>query len=196
MAVRTKAFLELITSHRIPFSKRTIWLAKILALIIGAGGVFAALDTLGSTWYLALLPTGAVIFFAFSEHVQEVIPAKPSQDAATYRSSWGRYRALRSAYVRSFGWVAGAFLCLILTAEVANKFQGAVQTILTIVCLVALLFSLSMNTAGALRFFRWPCPRCGCAFNGIWIGPRFPKKCAYCKLPREENETNLHPQIR
>jgi hypothetical protein len=196
MAIRTKDFLELITAKRIPFSKRTIWLAKILALTLGPAGVFATFDTLGSPWYLALLPTGATIWLALRERVQESIPPKPSQDVAAYRSSWGQYRALRTAYVRSFGWVVAALVCLVLTAGVANKLPGTVQTAVISICLLALMFSVSMNTAGALRFFRWPCPRCGCAFNGIWIGPWFRKECAYCKLPKEDSHVVLASRVR
>jgi len=48
LAVRTKNCLQVITVHSIPFPKRTIWLIKILALIIGAGGVFGVTTELGT----------------------------------------------------------------------------------------------------------------------------------------------------
>jgi hypothetical protein len=38
MAVRTQHCLKIITVHSIPFAKRTIWLLKTLALIVGVGG--------------------------------------------------------------------------------------------------------------------------------------------------------------
>jgi hypothetical protein len=47
LAVRTKNCLQVITVRSIPFPKRTIWLIKILALIIGAGGVFGVTTELG-----------------------------------------------------------------------------------------------------------------------------------------------------
>jgi hypothetical protein len=187
MAVRTKDFLQFVTAHRVPFPKRTIWLAKIFALILGSVGVFAALDTIGLPRFLSLLASGAVVFFTFMEDVQVVLPPKPAQDAGTLHASWKQYRELRGAYVRTFVWVGAALLCLVLTFAVSGELPESVRTILIAGCLLVLLFSVSMNTAGALRFYRWPCPRCGCAFNGFWIRPWFKKKCVYCGLPREDN---------
>jgi hypothetical protein len=187
MALRTTDFLKFVTLHMIPFPKRTIWLAKISGLVLGAGGVFAVSNTLGLPWYLALLPTVAFILFAFGENVKEVIPPRPAQEASAYPSAWKQYQALRGAYVRSQVWVGAAILSLIILTILGRRLPETVARVLMIVWVAAVLFSFTMNTAVALRFFRWPCPRCGCAFNGMWIRPWFPKKCAYCGLPRESS---------
>jgi hypothetical protein len=185
LAVRTTDFLKFVTSHKVPFPKRTIWLAKVLGLILGAGGVFAVSNTLGLPWYLALLPTGTFIVFAFGENVEEVIPPKPAQDASAYHSAWKEYQALRGAYVRSQVWVGATILSLIVLIVIGRILSETAGSVLMIIWFAAVIFSGAMNAAGALRFFRWPCPRCGCAFNGMWIRPWFPKKCAYCGLQRE-----------
>jgi hypothetical protein len=185
MSVCTQDCLKFATTHRIPFSNRVIWLMKILALIIGAGGVFAAASGLGMPWYLAILPAGLVIFWALRENVQEVIPPKPVQDSAMYQVSWARYWALRTACWRSFVWFGAALLTTIFAMMLANKLPRIVGEVLPAVCFVAVLILATMISARRLQFFRWPCPRCGCAFNGLWNRPWFPKRCVYCGLPRE-----------
>jgi len=79
MAVRTQHCLQIITVHSIPFAKRTIWLLKTLALIVGVGGLFGATVQVGMPWLLAILPGGITVFFALKESVQEVVPPKPSK---------------------------------------------------------------------------------------------------------------------
>jgi hypothetical protein len=54
MAVRTLRCLQIITVHSIPFAKRTIWLVKTLALIVGVGGLFGAIVQVGMLWLLAI----------------------------------------------------------------------------------------------------------------------------------------------
>ena len=185
LAVRTKNCLQVITLHTIPFPKRTIWLTKILALIIGAGGVLGATTELGMPWFLASLLSGIVIFLAFRESVQEVIPRKPVQDASAYQSAWKQYRDLRSAYMRSWTWFGTSFLSLILMNIFANKLPKVAQISLSIVCLVALMASVGVMGFTQLKWLRWPCPRCGCSFRGFWGRPWLPKNCVYCGLPKE-----------
>jgi hypothetical protein len=67
-----------------PFPKRTIWLIKILAQIVGAGGVFEVLADLTSPWYFAVESAGSVIFLGLKENVQEVVPSKRG------RKTWTR----------------------------------------------------------------------------------------------------------
>jgi hypothetical protein len=185
MAVRTTDSLGFVTAHKIPFPTHTIRLMKVLALIVGAGGVFGAAIELGVQWYLALLPAGTVVFFSFKENVRAIVPSMPVQDAAAYHSSWKQYRALRSAYTRSLIWFGVAFLSAILIFTLADKIPNPIGTVLFDLCLVAVLVSLVMSGIRQLKFLHWPCPRCGCAFNGVWKRPWFPRKCVYCGLPRE-----------
>jgi hypothetical protein len=187
LAVRTKNCLRVITVRSIPFPKRTIWLIKILALIIGAGGVFGATTELGMSWLLATLLSGIVIFFALRDSVQDISPPKPVQDASAYQASWKQYRHLRSAYMRSWIWFGVALLTLILITTLANRAPKAIQLGLFAFCVVAVLASIAMMSLKQLKWVRWPCPRCGCSFRGFWIRPLLPKACVYCGLPREEN---------
>jgi hypothetical protein len=187
MAVRTQRCLQTITVHSIPFAKRTIWLVKTLALIVGVGGLFGAMAQLGIPWFLAILPGGIILFFALKESVQGVVPPKPSQDAAAYQSSWETYRTLRSDSLRSWKWFGASFLMLLLVAAFAEKMHSNVQVALFVFCAVAVFSSMIVISLRQLKWLRWPCPRCGCSFRGFWGSLRLPKKCAYCGLPRAEN---------
>jgi hypothetical protein len=185
LAVRTRDCLQIISAHTIPYPRRTIWLAKILALIVGAGGVLGVAVQLGIPWFLAILPATAVVFFALREHVQEIIPPKPNQDASAYRSSWQQYRHLRSDYVRSWKWVGGAGAALILLTAFADKLPNSIAVGLFALCVLAVLASSVVMNVKQFKWLRWPCPRCGCAFRGLWWRARMPKNCVYCGLPRE-----------
>jgi hypothetical protein len=191
LAVRTQNCLQVITAHTIPFPKRTIWLTKALALIIGAGGVFGATTELGMPWFLAILPSAAVVFFALRERVDEVIPPKPVQDASAYRASWEQYRKLRTTYLRSSLRPGAALLSLILVLALADKLPNVVRIGLFAFCLVALIASGAVAGLMQLKLIRWACPRCGCAFRGFWGRPWMPKNCVYCGLPREGNGTDI-----
>jgi hypothetical protein len=191
LAVRTKNCLQVITARTIPFPKRTIWLTKILALIIGAGGVFGAATEFGMPWFLAIVPSATVIFFALRERVEDVVPLKPVQDVSAYRSSWEQYRELRTAYWRSCIWQGAAILCLILTIALAGKLPNAVEIGLLAFCLVALIATSGVATLKQFKLIRWACPRCGCAFRGFWGTPWMPKKCVYCGLPRDGNAIGI-----
>jgi hypothetical protein len=191
LAVRTKNCLQVITVHSVPFPKRTIWLTKMLALIIGAGGVFGATTELGMPWFLAIVPSATVIFFALRERVREVIPPNPVQDASAYGSSWEQYRKLRIAYLRSCMWSGAAFLSLMVMLAFADELPNAVQIGLFAFCLVALIATGAVAGLQQLKLIRWACPRCGCAFRGFWGRPWMPKNCVYCGLPREGNAIDI-----
>jgi len=192
MSVRTKNCLKFVTMYIIPFSKRTIWLMKILALIVGAGGMFGFATELGMPWYLAILPAGLIIYWSLRENVQEVMPPKPVQASATYQLSWARYWTLRRAYGRSLIWLGAAFPTTIFAMMLADKLPRIIGESLPAVCFVAVVVLATMSGVRQLKFFRWACPRCGCAFNGLWNKPWFPKRCVYCGLPRENRgETRL-----
>jgi hypothetical protein len=185
MAVRSANCLRFLTGGRSPYTKRTIWLLKILAVIVGAGGAGGVASDLGLPWYLAVLPTAAVIYFAFTEKVRERVPQKPLQDASAYQASWELYWRLRRAYVRSWIWFGLAIPSTILIMFVAGDLPAAIRESLFLFCIVAVFVSLAYTGGTQWDFFRWPCPRCGCAFNGLWQRPWFRKKCAHCSLPRE-----------
>jgi hypothetical protein len=101
LSVRTTRCLRVITRGTIPYSKRTVWLIKILALIVGAGGVAGALVDFGAPWFLVIVPAGIIFFFSVTEDVSEVVPPKPIQDPSAYQSAWREYWQLRRAYNRS-----------------------------------------------------------------------------------------------
>jgi hypothetical protein len=185
MALRTRHCLQVVTAHSIPFAKRTIWLVKTLALIVGVGGLFVAMAQVGIPWFLAILPGAVILFFALKESVQEVVPPKPSQYAAAYQSAWETYRLLRRDFLRSWRWFGVSFLMLILVTPFAHKMDRAVQIGLFAFCIVAVLSSTVVISLKQLKWIRWPCPRCGCAFRGFWGRLWMPKSCVYCGLPRE-----------
>lgn len=196
LAVRTKHCLEVITAHTIPFPKRMIWLAKVLALVVGVGGILGVASELGIPWYLAILPGAGVVFLACNERVQAVVPPRPSQDPATYQSSWQTYRQLRSDVMRSWIWLGASFLLLILTAGIADRIPKTIQMGLFGFCAVAVLFSIGVMSYKQLKWIRWPCPRCGCAFRGFWGRPWLPRNCVYCGLPRAESPSLRSPDSR
>jgi len=181
-AVRTKDCLAFVTGHRIPLSKRVIWLIKLLALIIGAGGLAGALNELALPWYLALLPAGIVVVFALTDRVQDVIPPEPMQNAAQ-QLSWNEYWELRVAYTRSFRWIGLAFISAVLVFPITGRLPDMVGGIVHGFFFLLLVVAFFVSGAKQFKFFRWPCPRCGCAFNGWWHLRSFPKQCVYCRLP-------------
>jgi hypothetical protein len=187
LAVRTKNCLQVITVRSIPFQKRTIWLIKILALIVGVGGVFGVATELGTPWPFGALLSGVGIFAALKDSVQDISPPKPLQDASTYQAAWKQYWRLRSAYMRSWRWFGVAGLTLILITAFANRPPKPIQLGLFASCVVAVFASIALISLKQLRWVRWPCPRCGCSFRGFWSRPWLPRQCVYCGLPREEN---------
>lgn len=186
LAVRTKQCLRVITGQSIPFSKRTVWLIKILALIIGAGNVAGILMELGTPWLVAIVPAGVIVFFSLREDVQEIVPPKPLQDPAAYQSAWREYRRLRGAYRRSGLGFAAAFVLVIVALIVSEKLGRSLQIGLFGACMVALSLSIAVMSFNQWKWLHWRCPRCGCSFRGAWGRLWLPKKCAYCGLPREE----------
>lgn len=186
MALQTTRCLRLITRGTIPYRKRTIWLMKILALIVGAGGVAAVLFDLGAPWFLAIVPAGIIVYFSLAENVAEVIPTKPVQDAVAYWSAWRENRRLRIAYRRSsIAFAASIFLVILLTF-LGGRLPPFVQAALFVACGIAFLVSVVVMSFSHWRWLHWPCPRCGCSFQGAWARPWQPKHCVYCGLPRDE----------
>ncbi len=190
LAVRTKQCLQVISRHTIPYAKRTVWLIKLLALIVGAGGVFGVIADFGLPWFLAVPPAGIIVYFAVREDVQDVVPPKPSQEPSAYQSSWREYRHLRHVYMLSWLGFVAAFVTLILISILCKELPHAAQNALSAVGLVAVVASIVVIGFNQWKWFRWPCPRCGCSFRGFWARPWLPKRCVYCGLPREEKSVN------
>jgi hypothetical protein len=190
LAVRTKNCLQAITLHSIPYPRRTIWLIKMLALIIGAGGVLGVTTEMGMPWFLAVVPSAGVVFFALGDRVQEIVPPKPVQHVSAYQASWQQYRRLRTTYMRSCRWFGATGLVLILIAASADELPKTVLPYLFALCLVAMITSTATMTFKQLKWLRWPCPRCGCAFRGLWR-PWLPRNCVYCGLPRGDKALDV-----
>lgn len=187
MAVRTRHCLQVITMRSIPLPKRTVWLVKVLAVIVGIGGIFGAIIQVGVPWFIAMLPAGVALLFALKEDVEAVIPPKPDQHVAVYQSSWQEYWRLRKDYMRSWRWFVASLLILILSAVFGDYEPTTIRIGAFAFGIVAVLASSGFMAVKQLRWLRWPCPRCGCAFRGFWGRPWLPKGCVYCGLPRENN---------
>jgi hypothetical protein len=184
LAVRTRDALQFLSRRAVPYSVRTIWLVKFLALIVGAGGVLGVSLQVGLHWIIGVLLSGAVVFFALKEKVEGIVPPKPSQKAAAYTASWQDYRLLRK---RALGLVLGFFVLFIAIGTVGAILESQLshfgQVAFFAVTLIAALWVSVLTCLAQWMLVRWPCPRCGCAFRGLWK-PWLPKKCAYCELPR------------
>lgn len=182
LAVRTNNCLRVITRHSIPFSRREIWLTKILALIVGAGNVAGVLSGIGAPWLVALIPAAIVVFLSLRENVSEVVPPKPMQDQTAYQAAWREYAHLRASYRRSGLIFVAAFVSIILVHFVAENLPRYAQIGLFAVCVVALMVSIATMSVRQWKWLHWRCPRCGCSFCGEWGRFWLPKKCVYCGL--------------
>jgi len=185
MAVRTRHCLQVITMRSIPFPKRTVWLIKVVAVIVGIGGIVGAIIQIGVPWFIAILPAGVAVFFALKEDVEAVVPPKPHQDATVHQSSWQEYSRLRRDYIRSWKWFVASLLILILNAAFGDYMPRPVRIVFFAFGIAAILVSSIFMAVKQLKWLRWPCPRCGCAFRGFWGRLWLPKSCVYCGLPRE-----------
>jgi hypothetical protein len=194
VAVRTTGALQVISGGTIPFSKREIWLLKILALIVGAGGAMSLTEEFGAPWFLAIVPGGAIVFFSVMEKVAAVVPLKPSQDASTYRIAWQEYHRLRETYMRSLRWFGVIFLVPLAVEVLASiwlhRLPENVQRGFVAIWFTALIVCMAVMGFNQFKWYRWPCPRCGCAFRGFGARPWLPKRCVYCGLEREERNRN------
>lgn len=193
VAVHTEGALQIISRGVIPYSRRTVWLLKILALIVGGGGATSLAQEFGAPWFLAIVPAGAILFFAAREKVAGVVPPRPAQDASAYEMAWQEYDRLRKAYMRSLLWFGVAFLTLIqasaLAASWSSKLPQSAQMGLVAIFFTFCIASSVLLTFNQMKWYRWPCPRCGCAFRGLWR-LWLPKRCVYCGLEREERNRN------
>ena len=184
LAVRTRYFLEAVTRHSIPYKKRTVWLIKVLATVIAAGCVAGVLASDGVPWFPAVLPAGVVIFFSLVDHVHEIVPSKPPQEQPAYEAAWQEYWRLRRAYLRSLVWFPAAFLALAFVMLFTANSPQWLRVTLVALCATALLTSMVVGSVRQWKWLHWRCPRCGCAFRGVWGRFWLPKHCVYCGLPR------------
>jgi hypothetical protein len=193
-AVRTQNCLRTITRRTVPFPARTIWLLKVLGIIVGAGNVGGVLSAIGLPWPLALVGAGAVVFVALRERVTDIVPARPPQTVPAYQSSWQEYRCLRKNARYSLIAVGISFVALmVVMATAESHFSGTAQTALSVGFLIAWVALMFIGGYHDWRLRRWPCPRCGRAFRGFWALPWMPKRCVYCGLPRwTEDPSDVH----
>jgi hypothetical protein len=185
VAVRTRSALDIISRRVIPYSARTIWLVKIVAIIIGAGSVVGLLSRIGLPWPVALMPAAAVVAVALSDKVEAVVPPTPPQDAENYRSSWQECMRLRRSAMRAGIMTGAAFVVTISLFVISGTyFREPVQSVVFVLCALLMLLSMFIWNYEIWKWTRWPCPRCGCSYRGYWGKPWLPKRCAYCGLPR------------
>jgi hypothetical protein len=183
-AVRTQNCLRTITRRTVPFPTRTIWLLKILAIIVGAGNVGGVLSDVGLPWPFAVVAAGAVVFVALRENVTDIVPAPPPQTVPAYQPSWQEYRRLRKnakcsliAFV-----VLPVGFAIVMRAVEARLSEGA-QAFLSVGFVGTWLASGGVANYYNWKLQRWVCPRCGRFFRGFWGRPWTPKHCVYCDLP-------------
>ncbi len=186
VAVSTSRSLRFLASNTIPFSKRTIWLVKILALIVGAGGLMGAFSEIGLAWYFAAVPAVAVVFLALREKVEEVVILRPLRTGASYLPAWESYRRLRRNVLLSYAGIVVLFVGVIL-AGVFERVLPAMMEKSILIFLGLIFLGLLANLYSRFwKFSHWPCPRCGSSFRGLWGFPWLPKRCRYCGLGRWE----------
>lgn len=189
-AIRTNQFLKLITRGAVPFHRRTIWLLKLCAIILGAGTVWGILAEFGIPSYLAVVPAGIVVALALRDKVESFVPANPPQDSTDYEAAWQEYRHLRRAHNQSGLLSLAAFFFLGVTIVIGGQSPNAMWLSLEAVSALAFLIFLAISAQNQLKWKFWPCPRCGHAFRGYW-GFWMPKRCAHCSLPRPEKNVDL-----
>jgi len=104
LAVGTDQCLRFLTRQSVPFTKRTVWLIKILALM-------SARKCSGNSsrpWHS--LVSGDRYgrhnhFFSVRESASEVVPPTPRPDPPAYQPAWQEYWHLRHVYTRQ-DWVS------------------------------------------------------------------------------------------
>lgn len=183
-AVRTQHCLRIITRGAMPYSSRTIWLLKILAIIVGAGNVAGLIIAAGAPWALAVIPSAIVVLVALGEKVTGIVVTRPPQTAFAYRSAWAEYRRLRARAARAALVVPALFAAIVLISLAGQRLPEKIERVVWAgfaIAFVASFFALSYHN---YQLQRWRCPRCGRFFRGFWRWPLPTKQCAYCGLPR------------
>lgn len=185
LAVQTTSCLRVIA---IPYKRRTVWLIKLLALIVGAGGVVSVLLDAGIPWFLAAVPGGVVVLVAIREPVVDIIPPRPIQDTSAYKSAWREYHRLRRVSIRRgllpLAVCVLSFFIFVLLGF-GKKLPESVWSGLIATWFIVLVASSLVASVREWKWYHWPCPRCGCSFRGAWRW-WLPKHCVYCGLPREK----------
>jgi hypothetical protein len=126
------------------------------------------------------------VLFSLRENVAEVIPPKPVQDPAFYQAAWQEYWRLCHAYRRSGLGFGAAVLLLFLVVLFGEKLPRPLGVSFLVICLIALVLSIGFMSSYQWKWLRWRCPRCGCAFRGVWGRLWLPRHCVYCGLPRQK----------
>jgi hypothetical protein len=186
LAIRTCDVLRFVTGKNIPFGKHTIWLIKILALIIGAGGTLGAPTEIGLSWHFGIVPAGLIIFFSLTEKVNEITFPRPQHDAAAYQAGWNEYRRLRAKGARAYLASGIVLIAFVVVARLGENITKRFEIAIVVFAVVALLAAFALMCSAQWQLIHWPCPRCGCAYRGLWISFFMPKRCRNCGLPRWE----------
>lgn len=187
LAVQTTRCLRVIA---IPYKRRTVWLIKILALVVGASGVVGILLDAKIPWLLAAIPGAVIVLVAIREPVADIIPPKPIQDASAYESAWQEYRRLRRVSLR---WgLLPLTACLVVffifvIFGFGKKLPDSAWSALIAIWFTVLVALSLVASVREWKWYHWPCPRCGCSFRGVWRW-WLPKHCVYCGLPREKRK--------
>jgi hypothetical protein len=159
VAIETSRSLRSLTSNTIPISKRTIWLVKILALIVGAGGVMGALFEIGLAWYFAAVPAVAVVVFALREKVEEVVISRPPRTTASYLPAWESYRRLRRNVFLSYAGIAVSFVGVVLASMFEKTLPPPVEKSIPVVLGLIFLGLLANLYYRVRKFSHWSAMR-------------------------------------
>jgi hypothetical protein len=159
----------------------------VLALILSVGNLFGWAVQMNLHLYVAALPAAAIIYFAFTEQVQQITPPKPSHHPAAYHQALENYREARTTYLRSYRWFGLTFagFVIVFFGISATRLSDVFRGVVMLIGFAVLVLSSVFLAIRQRRWLLWPCPRCGSSFRGHWPTPWMPKKCAYCGLPKE-----------
>ena len=98
-----------------------------------------------------------------------------------YAVAWNEYRKLSRTFLLI---VLGFVPCCLAVGYFSIKLLGTPLP-------AFVLGVLWMGAYGlyAVRFYNWPCPRCGKRFNLFWLIPT--KRCHHCKLPKWSHDLGV-----
>ncbi len=182
LSVRTTSCLRTITRGTARYTRRTVWLIKLVAIIVACSNIVGVAMSFGLHWLLSGLLGGVLVLFALTDKAAELTPPRPPQIASAYAQSWQEYSRLRRNIVL---FVVTPLVLLLsmfaLVVTLGTRLNGVVGTILFGIVACGITLSFAGYAYNGWQFSSWPCPRCGCRFRG-WF-PYVPrKKCSHCGL--------------
>lgn len=139
----------------------------------------------GISWYLAALPAALIVYFALRENVVEIEPPIPAQNAPAYDSAWRQYRHLSTNVKKAWiGLVLAIAFVMAPNISPGSIKSPSIHSIMIILGVILVLLAWAVMIHFQFQLVRWPCPRCGRAFRGLWPFPFLGSHCRYCRLPR------------